>query len=87
MAIWLSIVSILAIGLLAVRVLGPGELPESVARHVGGIYERSGELLWVLVLASVVMAMGFLDDLMNLDWRLRMCIQFTCAIVLASQGS
>jgi UDP-GlcNAc:undecaprenyl-phosphate/decaprenyl-phosphate GlcNAc-1-phosphate transferase len=85
-AIWLTIVSILAIGLLAVRVLGPGELPGPLARHAGGIYERSGELLWILALASAIMAMGFLDDLMNLDWRPRLGIQLACAIVLAALG-
>jgi UDP-GlcNAc:undecaprenyl-phosphate/decaprenyl-phosphate GlcNAc-1-phosphate transferase len=85
-AIWLTIVSILAVGLLAVRFLGPGELPEPLARHVGGIYARSGELVWILALASAIMGMGFVDDLKNLNWRLRFGIQFGCAIVLAASG-
>ncbi len=86
-AIWLTIVSVLAVGLLAVHVLGASELPAPLARHVGGVYERSGELIRILVLASVIMAMGLLDDLKNLDWRLRLGIQFGCAIWLAASGT
>jgi UDP-GlcNAc:undecaprenyl-phosphate/decaprenyl-phosphate GlcNAc-1-phosphate transferase len=85
-AIWLTIVSILAMGLLAVRFLGPGDLPGPLARHVGGIYARSGELVWILALASAIMGMGLIDDLKNLDWRLRLGIQFGCAIILAASG-
>jgi UDP-GlcNAc:undecaprenyl-phosphate GlcNAc-1-phosphate transferase len=86
-AIWLTIVSILVLGLLAVRVLGPGGLPEPLARHVGGIWERSGELLWILGLASVIMVMGLVDDLKSLDWHIRLLIQFGCAIAVAALGA
>jgi UDP-GlcNAc:undecaprenyl-phosphate/decaprenyl-phosphate GlcNAc-1-phosphate transferase len=82
-AIWLTIVSILGFGLVAVRLLGPDELPGPLARHVGGVHARSAELAWILTLASVIMAMGLWDDLKNLGWRLRLGIQFGCAIGLA----
>lgn len=85
-AIWLTIVVILVSGMVAVRVLGPDGLPAPLARHVGGAYERSGELAWILVLASVIMAMGLVDDLKNLNWRLRLGIQFACATGLAVSG-
>ena len=85
-AIWLTIVTILAVGLVAIRVLGPDELPASLARHVGGVYDRSGELALLLALASVIMVMGLVDDLKNLDWPLRLGIQFGCAIGLAAAG-
>ena len=86
-AIWLTVVSVLALGLLAVRVLGPGGLPEPLARHVGGMWERSGELLWILGLASVIMVMGLVDDLKSLDWPIRLVIQFGCAIMVAAVGA
>jgi UDP-GlcNAc:undecaprenyl-phosphate/decaprenyl-phosphate GlcNAc-1-phosphate transferase len=85
-AIWLTIVGILAMGLVAIRVLGAEELPASLARHVGGVYERSGELALLLALATVIMAMGLVDDLKNLPWWLRLGIQFACASGLAAGG-
>ena len=39
-----------------------------------------GELVWILGLASVIMVMGLVDDLKNLDWRLRLGIQVGCAV-------
>jgi UDP-GlcNAc:undecaprenyl-phosphate GlcNAc-1-phosphate transferase len=83
-AIWLAIVGTLLTGLIAVRVLGPDELPAPLARHLGGVYARSGELTWILTLATVIMIMGLVDDLKNLNWRLRLFIQFGCAIGLAA---
>ena len=46
----------------------------------------SGELVVILGLASVIMVMGLVDDLKNLDWRLRLGIQVGCAAVLAATG-
>lgn len=85
-AIWLTVVGILLIGLVAVRVLGPNDLPAPLAQHVGGIYARSGELAWILTLASMIMFMGLVDDLRSLNWRPRLAIQFGCAIGLAVEG-
>ncbi len=47
-AIWLTTVSILAMGLLAVRVLGPASFPSRWRAMRRGSYERSGELVWIL---------------------------------------
>jgi UDP-GlcNAc:undecaprenyl-phosphate/decaprenyl-phosphate GlcNAc-1-phosphate transferase len=85
-AIWLATVGVLAIGVMAVYVLGPDELPAPLARHVGGVFHRAGELIWILTLATVIMAMGLWDDLKNLHWRFRLGIQFLCAILLAYYG-
>jgi UDP-GlcNAc:undecaprenyl-phosphate GlcNAc-1-phosphate transferase len=80
-AIWLTTVSLLAVGL-AVFILGRGLLPESLARHASGALSRLGQLGAILGLASVIMVMGLIDDLKNLDWRLRLGIQVGCAAIL-----
>ncbi len=85
-AIWLTIVCILGIGLLAVLALGPASFPEPLARHASGMIIRAGVLTRILVFASVIMVMGLLDDLRSLDWRLRLGIQFFCAAALAVSG-
>src|SRR5207248_387671 len=63
--------------------LGRGLLPESLARHADGALLRLGKLIEILGLASAIMVMGLIDDLRNLDWRLRLGIQVGCAAVLA----
>jgi UDP-GlcNAc:undecaprenyl-phosphate GlcNAc-1-phosphate transferase len=85
-AIWLTTVIVLLIGLLAVFALGQADLPEPLARHAGGVVLRAGVLGWILVLATVIMAMGLVDDFRGLDWRLRLGIQFACASMLAATG-
>ena len=35
----------------------------------------------------MIMVMGLIDDLKNLNWRLRLGIQFGCAAILACHGS
>jgi UDP-GlcNAc:undecaprenyl-phosphate GlcNAc-1-phosphate transferase len=85
-AIWLSTVSVVAIGLLAVVILGPAALPEPLARHAGGVALRAPELALIFALASVIMVMGLCDDRRSLDWRLRLGIQLGCAAILACSG-
>jgi UDP-GlcNAc:undecaprenyl-phosphate GlcNAc-1-phosphate transferase len=85
-AIWLTTVSILAVGLLGLFACGPSGLPEPLARHMGGVSFRAGELMLILAVASVIMVMGLCDDLRNLDWRFRLGVQLVCATVLAWAG-
>jgi UDP-GlcNAc:undecaprenyl-phosphate GlcNAc-1-phosphate transferase len=85
-AIWLTTVTIVGIGLLAVIGSAGAGLPEPLARHASGIAARAGVLIWILVLASVIMAMGLFDDLKSLDWRIRLGIQLGCASLLAASG-
>jgi len=85
-AIWLTTVTIVGIGLLAVIASGGAGLPAPLARHASGIAQRAGVLVWILALASVIMAMGLFDDLRSLDWRIRLGIQVACAGVLAASG-
>jgi UDP-GlcNAc:undecaprenyl-phosphate GlcNAc-1-phosphate transferase len=85
-AIWLTIVSVLGIGLVVVFAFGQSVFPEPLARQAGGIVARSGVLAWILGLSSVIMVMGLVDDKQSLDWRLRLAIQCGCAIALAVSG-
>jgi UDP-GlcNAc:undecaprenyl-phosphate/decaprenyl-phosphate GlcNAc-1-phosphate transferase len=86
LAIWLTTVAILLLGLTGVLALGPSRLPEALARHVGGVSLRAGQLVLILAMATVIMVMGLVDDVKNLDWRLRLSIQLGCAGVLAAAG-
>jgi UDP-GlcNAc:undecaprenyl-phosphate GlcNAc-1-phosphate transferase len=85
-AIWLATVVTLSLGFAMVFATGRVGLPEPLGRHLGGVMLRAGELVLILSLATVIMAMGLADDLRNLDWRVRLGIQFGCAAVLACSG-
>jgi UDP-GlcNAc:undecaprenyl-phosphate/decaprenyl-phosphate GlcNAc-1-phosphate transferase len=84
-AIWLTTVVVLGLGLSLVSVAG-SSLPAPLARHAGGALLRAGELVWVLVMSSLVMLVGLADDRWSLDWRFRLGIQVACAMVLAATG-
>ncbi|HZW33945.1 MAG TPA: MraY family glycosyltransferase, partial [Isosphaeraceae bacterium] len=84
-AIWLTTVSVLAAGL-AAFLLGSSLLPNELGQHRGGALLRLPELGAILGLASVIMVMGLIDDVKNLDWRLRLGIQVGCATILAAVG-
>jgi UDP-GlcNAc:undecaprenyl-phosphate GlcNAc-1-phosphate transferase len=85
LAIWLTTVSLPLMGLAAVWAFGPW-LPAELARHVGGVRTRSGELLEVLGLSTLIMLMGLLDDRRALHWGPRLGIQVGLATVLALSG-
>src|SRR5271165_2690930 len=86
-AIWLATMMVLGACGLAVLMGGP-ELPRPMAEHVtaSGLFSRAGELLEILVLASIIMVMGLIDDWKNLKWQLRLGIQVLCASILAASG-
>jgi UDP-GlcNAc:undecaprenyl-phosphate GlcNAc-1-phosphate transferase len=85
-AIWLTTVIILGIGLVAVFAAQRTGLPEPLERYLGGIVYRSGELMWILGLATVIMVMGLFDDIYNLNWKLRLGIQLLCAVLVVANG-
>ena len=85
-AIWLTTVIILGLGLLTVLAAGRIGLPEPFERYLGGIVYRSGELMWILALATVIMAMGLFDDIYNLNWKVRLLTQLVCATLVALSG-
>jgi UDP-GlcNAc:undecaprenyl-phosphate GlcNAc-1-phosphate transferase len=85
-AIWLA--TGLAIGLGAL-VLGFGRplLPLGIARHVDGLWYRSGELAVILGLSTGALVLGLIDDLVGLDWRFRLGAQAALATALAVWGT
>jgi UDP-GlcNAc:undecaprenyl-phosphate/decaprenyl-phosphate GlcNAc-1-phosphate transferase len=85
-AIWMSTIAVLGIGAL---VLGFGQslLPETIARHVDGLWYRAGELAIILGLASLVMVIGLVDDLFGLGWRFRLGSQVILATILATYAT
>jgi UDP-GlcNAc:undecaprenyl-phosphate/decaprenyl-phosphate GlcNAc-1-phosphate transferase len=84
-AIWLTTILILVLGT-AVVVLAGDYLPEPLFRHVSGARKQLGELAEIIGLATIIMIMGLVDDIKNLDWRPRLGIQLGCATILAVVG-
>ncbi len=84
-AIWATMLLILMAGTVVVVVVGDW-LPEPLSRHVSGALGELGRLGLIFGLASLIMVMGLLDDLKNLDWRPRLAIQFGCAAIVAWSG-
>jgi UDP-GlcNAc:undecaprenyl-phosphate GlcNAc-1-phosphate transferase len=82
-AIWATTVLILLMGALVVALAG-SQLPEPLALHVQGALDRLPELGAIFFLASVMMFMGLVDDIKNLDWRPRLGIQLGSAAILAA---
>ncbi len=85
LAIWASMVVILLLGALVIALDGR-ILPGPLAQHVSGAKGRLGELAEIFGLASVMMVMGLIDDIKNLDWRPRLATQVGCAVILAATG-
>jgi UDP-GlcNAc:undecaprenyl-phosphate/decaprenyl-phosphate GlcNAc-1-phosphate transferase len=86
-AIWLATMIVLGACGLAVLLGGP-ELPRPMVKHItaSGLFSRAGELLEILVLATIIMVMGLIDDRKSLKWQLRLGIQVLCAAILAASG-
>ncbi len=84
-AIWLTLVLTVALGALA---LGPGKayLPLAVSVHAGGAWERVGQLALILGLATIIMAMGLVDDRVGLGWKLRLGVQVGLAAIVVVSG-
>jgi UDP-GlcNAc:undecaprenyl-phosphate GlcNAc-1-phosphate transferase len=84
-AIWLTTVAVLSAGALSLR-LAPGALPAPLARHAAGLWSAAPELRLILGLATLIMAMGLIDDVFRLPWQLRLGVQLALASVLAAAG-
>jgi UDP-GlcNAc:undecaprenyl-phosphate GlcNAc-1-phosphate transferase len=96
LAIWLGIVAPFAAGQLALWLLLAGRqgetlvvpawLPGSVAMHLSGLAEQSGDLWAILAGGTVLMLLGLVDDRRGLDWRIRLAVQTLVATVLVLFG-
>ena len=61
-------------------------LPESIAQYIDGAFYRSGQLWLLIGLGSVLVLLGILDDKYNLNWKLRICVQFLLATAAVCAG-
>ncbi len=84
-AIWLTTVSLPALGALA-AVAGRPWLSDRLVHYADGVRLQSGALFLILGLSSVVLFMGLADDRRGLSWRLRLGVQIAVATVLAMSG-
>jgi UDP-GlcNAc:undecaprenyl-phosphate GlcNAc-1-phosphate transferase len=84
-AIWLTTMTIFGLGAV-VLVLFQSSLPPELAVHTGGLWSRGPELGFILGLATIIMAMGLVDDRIGLGWKLRISVQTGLAILLVVYG-
>jgi UDP-GlcNAc:undecaprenyl-phosphate GlcNAc-1-phosphate transferase len=84
-AIWLA--TILTLGLAALAAwLGRPYAPPELGRYLDGAWGRAGHLALILVLATVIMAMGLADDRFGLGWRVRLAVQLALATAFVASG-
>ena len=79
-AIWASMVAVLALGGLYLAAGAPG-LPEELSRYVGGLKSRAWELGGLMGLATVIMLMGLADDRVGLGWKPRLAAQVGLSVI------
>ncbi|MFZ4081866.1 MAG: glycosyltransferase family 4 protein [Pirellula sp.] len=83
--IWLGVVSVFAIGTLAVAIanawpsLMADVLPSSVGQMLPGLWSKLGSIWLLLLGGSVVAVLGLMDDRFGLDWRVRIAVEFGVA--------
>ena len=92
LGIWSGVFFSFVLGYLLFQFIGiqpktPSWVPEFVTLHLVGLEMRLGELVVLLVGATLLMLVGLFDDFRGLDWRLRLGLQFLItAICLVWQG-
>jgi UDP-GlcNAc:undecaprenyl-phosphate GlcNAc-1-phosphate transferase len=80
---WQATLTVLAVGAV-VAYFGRPFLPEAIARYVNGLWYRSSELMIILGLATIILLLGLLDDLVGLGWRVRLGSQVAVSVLLAA---
>jgi UDP-GlcNAc:undecaprenyl-phosphate/decaprenyl-phosphate GlcNAc-1-phosphate transferase len=95
LAIWLGVVTPFAVGQALLWLLlstsGPAVaaaigLPESIAVHLPGLLQQSGNLWTMLAGGTVLAALGLIDDVRPLDWKLRLSVQAGVALAMVVLG-
>ncbi|MDR0871265.1 MAG: undecaprenyl/decaprenyl-phosphate alpha-N-acetylglucosaminyl 1-phosphate transferase [Planctomycetaceae bacterium] len=61
-------------------------IPDALSVHLSGIWYRSGQLWTLLGLGSVLLILGTLDDRFNLNWKIRLAVQFLVATAAVCCG-
>jgi UDP-GlcNAc:undecaprenyl-phosphate GlcNAc-1-phosphate transferase len=89
--IWLGIVVPLAAAQIAAfgltRASSPLEwLPADVVVHLHGVLDRAGQMWSILAAATILAAMGLIDDIRDLPWLPRLLVQLAVACGLAAAG-
>lgn len=85
LGIWFGVVSVFAIGTLAITFcswhpdLSSPLLPESIAVYVPGLMSRVGSIWFLIGGGTIVMFLGLMDDRFGLDWKLRLGVEFGVA--------
>ena len=85
-AIWATMAIMLLAGA-ATLGLGRAALPVDLARYADGMWTRAGEMTLIFALATVVMALGLIDDRVGLGWKLRLSVQMLLAAALVASGA
>jgi UDP-GlcNAc:undecaprenyl-phosphate/decaprenyl-phosphate GlcNAc-1-phosphate transferase len=81
LGIWMGLVSVFAVGTLAVYCLtwnpdlAARWLPATYRVYVPGLMSRAFEIWCLIGGATIVMVLGLLDDRVGLDWRLRLLVE------------
>lgn len=86
LGVWLGVVSVFAVGTLAVALIGkwPGLvpawlIPQSLQELASGMWSKLGPIWMLLAGGSIVAVLGLLDDRYGLDWRVRITVEFAVA--------
>jgi len=90
--IWLGVIAPLAVAQLGVVLLAGSEerqamLPAEIGVDWQEVLARSGQLWAVLLGGTLLAAMGLLDDLKSLSWKLRLLVQFCLAVAVVAGGT
>src|SRR5262245_31903323 len=84
LAIWVAVLVPLAAAQLAALWLGqmselPVWFPQELKRHISGVQYRSVEMWGIFAGATIIAALGLIDDLTTLRWQPKLLVQVLVA--------
>ncbi len=83
--IWLTVMLILG-GVGLFLVLRTSSLPAALMPYIEGVWSRAPRLALLLILGTLIMGMGLLDDRFGLGWKPRLAVQFLLAALYVFLG-